>query len=741
MSRGTPTKRSGQSGQPPRTDTAEQALGELLDMSMLGRAEADLAKLASALFPAGEPDLSQLTWRPSPNEGRLPQRDNASSLEHRLRAADLRYRTLVEQIPAVTFLAVLGEGDNEIYISPYIETLLGFTQQEWLENPFLWYSQLHRDDRALWHDEFSRGIRTGGPFRAECRFIARDGRVVWVRGEARVVKDEIGRPLFLQGVAFDITESKRTHTRELLEAIRTTERRYHDLVEHLDAIIWEARTDSGTFTFVSGGVETILGFSREQWMSDPEFWLTRVHSDDRDAVASTWTRARQSEEEVSLEFRAFASDDREVWLHMRTQPPLVATGDRHLFGVMLDVTQRKRAEEERERLLAAAEEARRIAERANRAKDEFLATMSHELKTPLNALIGYAQLLQSRQMPADLIDRALESIERNAKAQGKLVDDLLDVSRIITGKLHLEVRHVDLAEVIDAAIDTVRLAADAKRLTLERHLDRSGLRVMGDAARLQQVFWNLLSNAVRFTPERGRIDVRLEHAGDFARVTVSDTGQGISPEFLPYVFERFRQADPTVTRRHGGLGLGLAIVRHLVEMHGGTISVESKGRERGATFTAMLPLSEHSSASETSDGHREESDPESLKDVRVLLVDDNSDALELLRTVFARAGADVEVAGSAAEALRLARNRAPDVVVSDIGMPDTDGYELIRRLRATPEGAAIRAVALTAYAGADHRRQALEAGFQEHVPKPVDVVQIVDLVGRLISSPRADAHR
>jgi PAS domain S-box-containing protein len=726
----------------PEPDLA--TLGAALDLSALIAAETDLAKLASALFPTGEADLSQLTWTPTTSGGetRSARPGEAPSLDTQLRAADLRYRTLVEQIPAVTFLAVLGDGDNEIYVSPYIEALLGFTQQEWLENPFLWYYQLHPDDRQLWHDEFARGIRTGGPFRAECRFHARDGRVVWVRGEARVVKDDIGRPMFLQGVAFDITESKRTHTRELQEAVRTTEQRYQDLVEHLDAIIWEVNADTGQFTFVSGGVESILGFSRDQWISDPGFWLTRVHPEDRDTVADMWARTLRSEGEANFEFRAFDSDDREVWLHVRTQAPLIGIRDRHLFGVMLDVTQRRRIDEERERLLATAEEAREIAEQANRTKDEFLATMSHELKTPLNALIGYAQLLQSKQMPPDLITRSLESIERNAKAQARLVDDLLDVSRIITGKLHLEVRLVDLADVIDAAVDTMRLAADAKRLTLERHIDRSGLRIAGDASRLQQVVWNLLSNAVRFTPERGRVEVHLDRAGDFARIRVIDTGQGITPDFLPYVFERFRQADATSTRRHGGLGLGLAIVRHIVEMHGGTISVDSAGRDQGATFTATLPLSDHPERrSEAPATSSIDADGRSLNGIRVLVVDDHADALELLRTVFTRAGAEVAAATSVAEAIEELRRQRPDVLISDIGMPDVDGYELLRQIRQTTDSRAVPAVALTAYAGADHRRRAMEAGFQEHVAKPVDVVQIVDLVARLVNGPHDDRAR
>jgi PAS domain S-box-containing protein len=692
----------------------------------------------------GQGELAQLTWGPDGGHdpARAPDSGRAAP-EQRLRAADLRYRTLVEQIPAVTFLAVLGEGDNEIYVSPYIEALLGFTQQEWLENPFLWYSQLHPDDRALWHDEFARGIRTGGPFRAECRFIARDGGVVWVRGEARLVKDELGRPMFLQGVAFDITESKRTHTQELQEAIRSTEQQYRDLVEQLDAIFWEAEPGTGRVTFVSGGAETILGFPRERWISEPDFWMSRVHPDDRELVAKARAHAAAAGGQHSFEFRALTAEGRAVWLHARIRSPRRAAGEQYLFGVMLDVTERKRSEEERARLYAAAEEARAAAESANRAKDEFLATMSHELRTPLNALIGYAQLLREDQLPPTLIDHALQSIERTAKLQSKLVDDLLDVSRIITGKLHLEVGWVDLAVVVDGAVETVRLAATGKRITLASTVDRSGLVVSGDATRLQQVVWNLLSNALKFTPEGGRVDIRLERVGSYAHIMVSDTGQGISADFLPYVFERFRQADGSTTRRSGGLGLGLAIVRHLIEMHGGTVAAESAGLGHGATFIAALPLSVAADAhSDASTSHGAGGERRPLEQVRILVVDDDADTRELLRAVFSQAGAEVTTVSSASEAVNALQPVQPHVLVSDVGMPDEDGYQLLRRVRASGwHERRLPAVALTAYAGDDHRRRALDAGYQEHVAKPLDVRRIVQLVTHLIDVSRGREPR
>lgn len=702
------------------------------------RAESILGMLASALFPEGAGDFGQLTWEGLAERDAPAASDAPEDVETRLREADLRYRTLVEQIPAVTFLAVLGEGDNEIYVSPYIENLLGFTQQEWLENPFLWYSQLHPDDRALWHDEFTRGVQTGGPFRAECRFIARDGRIVWVRGEARLVRDELQRPLFLQGVAFDITESKRTHSLELQEAVRSTGQRYRDLVEHLDAVFWEADASSGNFTFVSDGAEVILGYPPSRWLSDPDLWTTLAHPDDRAVVDRVWKEALAGGGEHEFEFRALTADRREIWMHTRLQAPVLATRERYLFGVMLDVTERKQVDQERVRLLAAAEEARQVAEAANRAKDEFLATISHELKTPLNAMIGYAQLLRAKQMPEALIDSALESIERNAQAQAKLVEDLLDVSRLITGKLHLEMSPVDLAEVVDAALDTTRLAAEGKRVTVSTELDRSGLIVAGDFSRLQQVVWNLLSNAVKFTPEGGSIDVRLVRVNGHAHVSVQDTGQGIAPEFLPHVFERFRQADNSATRRHGGLGLGLAIVRQIVELHGGIILASSEGLDCGATFTIELPLAPIAGGAGASAAVKQGPAPRSLEGVRILVVDDDRDTRQLLRTVLEQAGAEVSLASSVAEAESVARTIRPHALVSDIGMPDEDGFQLLRRLRAEGmEADSLPAVALTAYTGADHRRRAMEAGFQEHVAKPVDVQRLIDLVARLVHESAA----
>src|SRR5688500_5886235 len=344
--------------------------------SSANEAQDFLLRLASALFPDGPPDLARITWRDRRPGTEAGDRDGRSGVDSKLRAAEVRYRTLVEQIPAVTFMAVLGEGENEVYVSPHIETLLGFTQKEWLENPFLWYRQLHPDDRDLWNEEFARGCRTGGPFKAECRFIARDGHVVWVRGEARVVKDDIGRPLFLQGVALDITESKRAEALLLRDAVRTTEERYRDLVHGLGAVVWEAEPAPFEFTFVSRRSEDMLGFAPERVMREPGFWPGRIHVDDREAVTATWHAAIREGTHHAFEYRVWAADGRLVWLQDNVRIIRDADGRaRHLLGVMLDITERKATEQERAELLRREQEARTESETMNRVGRVLVAEL------------------------------------------------------------------------------------------------------------------------------------------------------------------------------------------------------------------------------------------------------------------------------------------------------------------------------------------------------------------------------
>jgi signal transduction histidine kinase/ActR/RegA family two-component response regulator len=431
-------------------------------------------------------------------------------------------------------------------------------------------------------------------------------------------------------------------------------------------------------------------------------------------------------------------------------------------ALQAEIAERKQAEEalrgvkeELQRQLEISEEllsreqiARADAENANRMKDEFLATVSHELRTPLNAIIGWSHMLRSGRLDQPTFARALETIDRNAKAQAQLIEDILDVSRVITGKLRLNMASVDVAAIINAAIDSVQLAAESKGIKLAVTLDPSARHTLGDESRLQQVVWNLLSNAIKFTPPGGLVQIKLSRTDDSIQIRVGDSGQGIRAEFLPFIFDRFRQADGTTTRQHGGLGLGLSIVRHLVELHGGTVHVDSPGEGLGAAFTIKLPLSPRPKAlqvqergPESLSGIKETGEfarLPSLEDVRVLLVDNDRDTLQVLTVMLRERRANVQAAITAVEALEALQWFKPDVLVSDLALPDEDGYSLIRRIR-NVEGKInkpIPAVALTAYVRVEDRARALSAGFSMFVPKPVEPNELLIAIANLVESER-----
>lgn len=416
-----------------------------------------------------------------------------------------------------------------------------------------------------------------------------------------------------------------------------------------------------------------------------------------------------------------------------------------------EITQREEVQEELRASLAREQMARAEAESANRMKDEFLATVSHELRTPLNAILGWSHMLRSGRLDQATMTRAFETIDRNAKSQAQLIEDILDVSRVITGRLRLNMGPVDVAAVVNSAIDSVQLAADSKGIQLEVTLDPSVRHTLGDASRLQQVVWNLLANAIKFTPKGGRVEVRVERANAALQVCVSDTGQGISAEFLPFIFDRFRQADSTSTRTHGGLGLGLAIVRHLVDLHGGSVQADSAGPGKGATFTIRLPLAvdkkraktrkEKSENSWSVENTRRLAEPlRALEDVRVLVVDDDRDNLQILATMLIGHRAKVQTATSAAEALQLLEWFKPDVLVSDLAMPGEDGYSLIAKLRAMENLKHTPAVALTAYVRVEDRTRALSAGFNMFVPKPVEPNELIAAIANL-AEPETDQFK
>jgi PAS domain S-box-containing protein len=489
------------------------------------------------------------------------------------------------------------------------------------------------------------------------------------------------------------------------------------------------------------GAEKLFGYTAEEIIGKPVTIL--IPTDRADEEPYILERIRRGDSIDHYETVRRCKDGREIDISLTVSPIRDKAGK--VIGaskIARDISDRKRIEIEREELLRRESAARAEAEKASRLKDEFLASVSHELRSPLNAILGWARMLNENLLDEAKSARAFEVIYNNAHAQNQLIGDLLDVSRIITGKLRIDVSKVELIPIINAAIDVVRPAAEAKNIRLISSLDPATGEVSGDADRLQQIFWNLLSNAVKFTPKEGQVAVSLEREGASVVITVSDTGSGIEPDFLPFVFDRFRQFEDDTKRTHGGLGLGLAIVRHLVESHGGTVSADSPGKGHGAIFTVTLPLAapreearevgrdRQAVAGVITQGSALELDY--LRNLRVLVVDDEPDARDLVSMMLTNYGAEVKTCASAAEALKTLDKWRPDAVVSDIGMPGEDGYDLLRKIRARePErGGRIPALALTAYARSEDSRQALAAGYQMHIPKPVES----DLLAAAIAS-------
>jgi len=541
----------------------------------------------------------------------------------------------------------------------------------------------------------------------------------------------------------DIIALKGTQETPAVEAsdnstLRTSEIRYRRLFESARDGILILNAGSLKITDVNPFMMELLGYSRDEFLGK-ELWEIGLFSD-KEASQQAF-RELQSNGYLRYENLPLQTTDgklREVEFVSN-----VYDEDRHqvIQCNIRDITDRKHAEEERTLLLASAQAARAEADTANSIKDEFLATVSHELRTPLTSILGWSQMLVSGQLSEQESKRAVETILRNARAQKEIIDDLLDISRIITGKLRLDVHSVELARMIEAVVESMRPAADARNIQLQTAIDPRTGPISGDADRLQQIIWNLLSNAIKFTPEGGRVKVRLERSDSQVEITISDTGQGIDPELLLHVFDRFRQFDSSSTRRHGGLGLGLSIVRQLVELHGGTVTAESPGAGAGTTVKVMLPVTsvqhdlnktEKTPLPIIEGNNPAESEP-ALNGVRVLVVDDERDSRELVAAALTMRGAEVVSFGSAIEALEEIERQPFDVLVSDIGMPEMDGYWLIKKVRQLPAecGGGIPAAALTAYAGIEDRKRALVAGYQLHIPKPVEPAELTSVVAKL----------
>lgn len=498
-----------------------------------------------------------------------------------------------------------------------------------------------------------------------------------------------------------------------------------------------SKTLDGIVTSWNPAAERILGYSSDEAVGKhirliipPELW-----SEEDEVLA----RLRRGERVDHFETKRRTKDGRLLDISLTVSP--IRAEDGTIIGaskVARNITERKRLDEEREKLYSAEKLAREMAEQASRSKDEFLAMVSHELRSPLNAISGWASLLKSGSLKNDeRAVRGLEVILQNVRAQDQLINDLLDISRIVSGRMRLNVRPFDLIPTIEAVVEVMSPAAAAKGIRLQLVLDPGASRIAGDPDRLHQVFANLLSNSIKFTPKGGRVQVRLERINSHIEISVNDTGEGVDPDLLPHVFELFRQGDSTTTRKQRGLGLGLGIARSLVELHGGTITAYSEGVGKGAQFVVRLPLMisvQHHGEERThpAAGDYIPSDVPALSGVRILLVDDEPDSLETVSLLLSQAGAEVSMASSAAQAVEMFLKSVPDVLISDIGMPDEDGYSLMRRIRALPNGASVPAVALTAFARAHDRIKALEAGYQVHVPKPVDVGELANIIAILI---------
>jgi PAS domain S-box-containing protein len=667
-----------------------------------------------------------------------------------------------------------------VRVNQQAETLLGYPLEQWRRPGFL-ASLLHPDDRDAAVTTLRAGIAAGRGATLECRVSTADGRVLWMEHRVQPLHSEEGAVVRVQGLMLDVTPRRReAEERERLLAAERVARADAEAAAQRARFLAEA-SDLLTSSLDHGA--TLDSLARLAVPAFADWCLVhlseavggrRVHAaggpDDGTDLAGALERLAPAIELRALLTMIDRVKDRQpllladvgsAWLEglqllQQLAPrsiivvPMVARG-RPIGTLTFIATRAERRYGEADLALArdlaqraanAVDNARVYAEAegANRAKDQFLATLSHELRTPLTAMLGWVLMLQSGRLSGDAAAAALASIERNTRVQTQLINDLLDISRIVAGKLQLERRPVDLRVVIGHALDSVRRAAESKRLTVGCAIVPEAAWVPGDAVRLEQVLVNLLGNAVKFTPEGGHIEVQLDAEDALARLTVTDTGQGIEPAVLPHVFDSFRQADSSSTRRHGGLGLGLAIVRRLVDMHHGQVAAFSAGKDRGATFVVRLPrLPEAerptSSPAETRRARQEAGLPR-LDRVRALVVDDDDDSRRFVETVLTASGAEVRVAGSVDAALEVLDTTYVDVLVSDIGMPGSDGYDLIARLRTRERehGGRIPAVALTAYASEEDRDRALAAGFSAHVPKPVSpgalARAVADAVGR-----------
>ncbi|GAA6618122.1 ATP-binding protein [Scytonema sp. NUACC26] len=648
--------------------------------------------------------------------------------EKALRESEERYRTLFESIDEGFCIVEMLFDENDTPIDyRFLEINPVFEQQTGLQQAVgKTARQLVPDLEDFWVETYGSVALTGEPVRFE------NGSVPMSRW-FDVYACRTGQPKDRKvAIVFkDISDRKRAEA-----ALRDSEELKQRILESSKDCI-KVLTLNSEIVYISTGGLCLLEIDdptlalNARWL---DFWQGEDYENAKTAIAA----AKAGNTGQFQGYLPTYKGTPKYWDSIVTPVRNSAGQVTQLVAVSRDITKQKQAESERERLLAQEKVAREAAETANRLKDEFLAVLSHELRSPLNPILGWVQLLQKGKLDAARQREALATIERNAKLQTQLIEDLLDISRIMQGKLSLTIAPVSLNFVISAAVETVRLAAEAKDIQITLDLDTEIAPVSGDATRLQQAVWNLLGNAIKFTPKNGQAIVELRQLNRLAQIRVIDTGKGINPQFLPYVFEYFRQEDGSTTRKFGGLGLGLAIVRQIVEMHGGTVQAESQGEGQGATFTVQLPTMQQTLpiVSETILPQTDAGLP--LEGIQILLVDDEPDTREFQAFLLEQSGARVTAVASGLEALLALEQSIPDVLVSDIGMAQMDGYMLLKEVRSRPyeQGGMIPAIALTAYAAEMDRQQALQVGFQTHITKPVEPEELVRAISRVACASR-----
>lgn len=653
---------------------------------------------------------------------------------------------ILEKELLATTLASIGDAvmvtdtqSRVTFINPEAERLTGWTNANAEGRPLsVVFRIVNERTRRVAENPVEKALRLGTivGLANHTMLLRDDGVEFLIDDSAAPIRNKDGSLFGVVLVFRDVTEQRKLHeAREQLAAI----------VEYSGEAIATKNLD-GIIQTWNASAEKLFGYHADEIIGKSvTILIPSERLNEEDEILSRIRRGLPAER---LETIRLKKDGTPIPVSVTVSPIKDQEGD--VIGaskLIQDITARVRLEKERQQLLAVEQSLRTQAEMAGRVKDEFLATVSHELRTPLNSILGWATMLNRDQLEPAIARKGLESIERNAKAQAQLIEDLLDVSRIISGKVRLEVQPIILTHIIEEALDAVRPAAEAKSIRIDVDIDQAAEHLRADPARLQQVIWNLLSNSIKFTAAGGQVMITARRTGAMAEISVRDTGEGINPTFLPYVFDRFQQADSSMTRKHGGLGLGLAITRHLVEMHGGTVEAHSEGEGRGALFTVKLPipavhletsLGGNGSGRDRQSTRRENNESPNLQGLKILAVDDSSDTRELLSAVLGGCGAAVTTAASVREALALFADWNPHVLVCDIGMPEQDGYAFIEAIRQLPheKGGETPAIALTGYARVEDRTRALQAGYQMFMPKPIEASELCTVIANLISRKR-----